>query len=141
MGRTKRLAIPIMLIALLATGCGANEGVLRSSKETPIQANAANMKTLFVKDLEAMRTAGFAFIYVVRRKDDGIIDAEDVGVIKLQTADTNRRVKTDNDRAVIIGSNKETPPNNLDVLYDRFSIEDYSEPLAADANVNANSNK
>ena len=52
-----------------------------------------------------MRTAGFTFIYALRRKDGGIMNAEDVGVIKLQTVDTNRRVKTDDDRAVLIGTN------------------------------------
>ncbi len=144
MSRAKKLAIPLSLIVFLAvfgTGCGANEGVLRSGKETPTQINIANKKTTFDKELDAMRTAGFVFIYVVRRKDGGIIDAEDVSVIKLQTVDTNRRVKTDEDRAVIIGSNYQVPPDNLALLYDRFSVENYSEPFVEGANVKANSNK
>lgn len=144
MSRIKRLAIPLLLIVFLTvsgTGCGANETVLRSGKETRIHANNANEKTSFAKDLDAMRTAGFVFIYVVRRKDGGVIDAEDVSVIKLQTVDTNRRVKADGDRAVMIGSNKQVPPDNLAVLYERFAVENYSETPIVDANVNANSNK
>jgi len=88
-----------------------------------------------------MRTAGFTFIYVVRRKDNGIIDTEDVGVIRLNTVETNRRVKADNDRAVIIGSNKQIPADNLDVLNDRFLVENYSDTPIVNEKVNVNSNK
>lgn len=86
-----------------------------------------------------MRTAGFAYVYVVRRKDNGIMNAADISAIKLQTAETNRRIKADNDRAVIIGSNIPVPANNLTLIYQRFSVEDYSEPPGADANTNTNS--
>ncbi len=144
MSSIKRLVIPLLLIVFLTvfgTGCGANETVLRSGRETTVETNIANEKTSFVKDLEAMRTARFTFIYVLRRSDGGILDADDVGVIKLQTTDTNRRVKTDNDRAVIIGTNNQVPPNNLAVLYDRFAVENYSETSVVDANGNANLNK
>lgn len=130
-----------IILAMTAFGCGANESVLRSGRETPIEIDAANAKTALEKDLDAMRTAGFTFIYVLRRRDGGVLAAEDIGVIKLQTSETNRRVKTDNDRAVIIGTNNAVPPNNLAALYDRFAVDNYSEPPAVDANVNANSNK
>ncbi|MFN0278457.1 MAG: hypothetical protein ACKVRN_07630 [Pyrinomonadaceae bacterium] len=132
-------SLTLFLMFLLA--CGANESVLRSGNETPVQANTVNEKTPFAQDFDAMRTAGFTFIYILRRKDSGTLETEDISVIKLQTADTNRRVKTDNDRAVIIGSNKEIPKENLDVLYARFAVENFSEPPVVDANVNVNANK
>ena len=144
MTRTIRQAcgfMAVLLAAGLAAGCGANESVLRSGKETPTLTNADREKTTFAKDLEAMQTAGFGFIYVLRRKDSGPIDAADVAVIKLQTVDTNRRVKSDDGRAVIIGSNYPIPPNNLAALYDRFAVENHSETPAADSNGNTNSNK
>lgn len=131
----------LTLIAIFTLACGANESVLRSGNETPVQANTANEKTPFAQDLDAMRTAGFTFIYVLRRKDGATLETEDVGVIKLQTIETNRRVKTDDDRAVIIGSNKEIPKQNLDLLYARFAVENYFEPQTVDANINANSNE
>ncbi len=130
----------VVSLAALVVSCGANETVLRSGRETPVPSNAVNEKTTFVQDLGAMRTAGFTYVYVLRRKDNGIMDAEDLAVIKLQTAETNRRVKADNDTAVIIGSNTPVPANNLAVIYQRFSVEVYSEP-SADANVNTNSVK
>jgi hypothetical protein len=131
----------VVSVAAFAASCGANETVLRSGRETPVPSGAVNEKTTFAQDLSAMRTAGFTYVYVLRRKDSGIMEAEDLSVIKLQTAETNRRIKADNDRAVIIGSNNPVLANNMSVIYQRFSMEDYSEPLAVDANMNTNSVK
>ena len=128
----------ILLLSLIGSGCGPNEGILKSGKETP-QANAASDKSSFEKDLDAMRTADFVYVYVLRRKDGGKIDAEDRGVIKVQTSLANRRVSADDDKAFIIGSNVQRPPQNMAALYARFAVEDYSQP-PANANVNANSN-
>lgn len=128
----------LIMLCVFPLACGSNESVLLSGKETPGQANDANQISDFATDLDAMRTAGFTFVFVLRRKDGGTMDAEDVGVIKLQTADTNRRVKTDDDRVVMIGSNKEIPKENLDVLYARFIIENHSLPPVVDTNTNTN---
>ena len=84
-----------------------------------------------------MRTAGFTFVYVLRRKDGGVIDAEDRGVIKLNTDGIPRRVAADEDRAFILGSNFPVPPKNLMALYARFAVENYSDPPAANTNANA----
>ncbi len=130
----------LFLLSGLFTGCGANEGILLSGKETPSQINAASEKPAFTKDLEAMRTAGFTFIYVLRRKDGGTLDTDDINVIKQHTVDTNRRVKSDNDRAVIIGSNYQLLENDLAALYDRFAVEIYSDEPPVSTNVNTNSN-
>src|SRR5207244_2039590 len=63
------------------TGCAANEKILRSGSETPsptvAKSNTATPeKVPFARDLEEMRTAGFAFIYALRRKDGGKIDVD-----------------------------------------------------------------
>ena len=87
-----------------------------------------------------MRTADFRFVYVLRRKDGGPIDAEDRGVIKVQTNIANRRVAADDDKAFIIGSNVQIPPQNMGALYDRFAVENYSPPSADTTNTNANAN-
>lgn len=126
---------------ILATSCGANESILKSGKETPAQANVESGKTPFARELDAMRTADFRFVYVLRRKDGGPINSEDRGVIKVQTALANRRVAADDDKAFIIGSNVEIPPQNMTALYNRFVVENYSPPPAAAINTNANANK
>ncbi|MBP9664336.1 MAG: hypothetical protein KBD94_06905 [Pyrinomonadaceae bacterium] len=130
------------VIGIFCAGCGANESVLKSGRETPVQANVEPAKTTIETDIEAMRTAGFTFIYVLRRKDGQKLDAEDRGVLRLQTADANRRVTSDEDKAVVIGSNYAVPPKNMFVLFDRFAVENYSPPLLpADANAPANAAK
>lgn len=128
----------LLLLAVFAAGCGANDNILRSGKETPAQANTGPEKTPIAKDIEAMQTAGFGFIYVLRRKDGGLIDAGDRGVIRLNTAETNRRVVGDEERAVVIGSKFQLDAKNTKALYDHFAVENYSPPVA---NTNANSNK
>ena len=130
-----------MLLAVFVVSCRPNEDVLRSGKETPAQVTIAAETPSFEKDLEAMRTAGFTFIYTFKRRDGKIIDAEDVRVIKQWTVDANRRVKTDYDRIVLVGSNFQLPKDNLSALYARFLVEDYPQPSVADADVNTNSSK
>ena len=125
--------------ALFAFSCAANDGMLRSGKAGD-PTNSANRKDPFVEDLDSMRTAGFPFVFVLRRKDGAKMNAEDRSIIKLQTVDMNRRVASDDDRAIIIGSHYQLPANNLAALYEKFSVENYSEP-SADTNSNVNSIK
>lgn len=131
----------LLSLLVLAAACGANEGVLRSGKDASPQANAGNQKTPFARELESMRDANFTFIYVLRRKDGTAINAEDRGVIKLRTADANRRLSSDDDKAFIIGSNVQLSPQNMIALYDRFAVENYSPPPIPETNGNANANK
>lgn len=131
----------ICLAVLFAAGCGANEGVLRSGNETSIPVNAVEDKPSLEKDLSAMHTAGFTFVYVVRRRDGQIMDSDDVRLIKELTADTNRRVKSDSDKAVLIGSNFEIPKEDFSVLKTRFLVEDNSKSPTISSNSNSNSNK
>lgn len=89
--------------------------------------------------MDEIRTADFIFVYVLRRKDGGKIDAEDRRIIKLQTGDANRRVAADDDRAIIIGSNYQLPEKNMRILYERFAVDDQSPPpKAVESNSNAN---
>ena len=123
-------------IVLFLAGCGANDTVLRAGKETPSQVTSAT--STFASDLESMRTAGFSFIYVLRRKDSELMNNEDRGVIRLNTALANRRFSADEGRAFIIGSNPPIPPQNMAALYERFAVEDYSPPPASNTNAHAN---
>ncbi len=140
---TVRCSCFVFLLSLLVltAACGANDGILRSGKDASPQANAGNQKTPFARDLESMRDADFKFIYVLRRKDGFVINAEDRGVIKLQTADANRRLSADDDKAFIIGSNVQIPPKNMIALYERFAVENYSPPPLPETTTNANADK
>ena len=129
------------LISILFCSCGANENILKSGKETPGPTSADIKKSSFDQDLDSMKTAGFGFIYVLRRKDGQPIDAEDRGVIKIQTVDMNRRVSTDDGKAFIIGSNFVMPAEKLAALQARFAVEDLSPGPQPPTNANAPANK
>lgn len=132
------VTIATLAIACLSYGCGGNEAILMSGKETPRAVNSAPAKPPVEKELDAMRTAGFQFIYVLKRKDGGKLDAEDRGAIKLNTADANRRVATDDELAIVIGTNMQIPPDNMAALYQRFAVDNYSQAVE---NSNSNANK
>ena len=117
----------IFIIAL--TACGANDKILQSGKETPN--TNATPRAAIDDDLTAMRNADFRFVFVLRRKDGGAIDAEDRAVIKANTSEANRRVSSDNDKAFVIGTNTALPPEKLAALYQRFAVENHSPQPAA----------
>lgn len=121
--------------------CGANDSILKSGKETSPQTNVAPSETTFVKELEEFRTADFRYIFVLRRKDGGEIDAEDRSVIKLNTDGANRRVSADNGKAIIIGTNNQIPPKNIAAINAHFAVENYSPASETNSNANANAAK
>ncbi|CAN5365284.1 hypothetical protein BH20ACI1_BH20ACI1_01780 [soil metagenome] len=83
----------------------------------------------FQSDLQTMRTAGFDYIFVFRRKDGGVFDAEDKAYLKANSPSvTNRFILSDDDKAVIAGSGYEFPTENLEALRKRFDVEDYLTP-------------
>ncbi len=124
-GKTlKTLILALWVAATIA--CGANDNILRSGKDPLVRSNAEPEKTSFAQDLDAMRTAGFSFIYVLRRKDGGAIDPEDKSVIRVHTTQANRRVSADDGKVVIVGSNFQLAAHNMTALYQRFAVENYS---------------
>lgn len=118
--------------------CGANEGILKSGKDPAVSTNSTPTRSTIEADIEAMRTANFEFIFVIRRKDGAEIDAEDRGVIKLNTDGVNRRITSDNGKAFVIGSNSPIPADKIAALYDRFAVENYSPPESNTVNGNVN---
>ena len=132
-----RIRFGSIVLLLALTACGANDKILQSGKQTPDP--NATPRSAIDDDLTAMRNADFRFVFVLRRKDGGAIDAGDRAVIKANTAEANRRVASDNDRAFVIGTNNALPPEKLAALYERFAVEDHSPAPTTDANYNANS--
>ena len=120
--------VSFSLLALCS--CGANEQILRSGKDSPSPANVGSPKSTLDQEIEAMRTADFRYIWVLRRKDGAVLDAADKTAIRGNTVDMNRRVLADEDRALIIGSNVVPFKENFEVLAARFDVQDFStEPV------------
>jgi hypothetical protein len=134
--------IALLILALVGLAC-ANQTILNSSepKREPIPPSE-QPKDSFERALRGVQSGDFTYILVFRRKDGGAFDTEDKRFVKANTpAETNQFVLTDEDRAVIAGSNFPFPPENIKVLGERFNIEDYSKPEAKEANKNTNEAK
>jgi hypothetical protein len=132
---------------LLFIGCQPNQAILDSQNksQTPNVATSSDAPTInvFESDVKSMQTANFDFIYVFRRKDGGKLTAEDKKFAKANAPfETNRFVVSDEERAIIAGSNTKFAPANLEALKSGFEVTDVSKPESetknADSNVNAN---
>ena len=82
-----------------------------------------------------MRNVDFDFIYVFRRKDGGVFDAEDKKYLKANSPIfTNRFVLSEENKAAIAGSSYKFESQNLEKLQERFVIENFSKPESQDSN-------
>jgi hypothetical protein len=129
--------LTICFAAIAVCSCGPNERIMNSAAENRSeQLRAANTISdsapaprTFEQDLNAMRNADFSFIYVFRRKDGGVLDADDKSFITRTTpSEINRRALADEGRALILGSNFRLPDDKLKLFKERFSFEDHSKP-------------
>ena len=131
--------ITLALVAIVATACAPNERILQSANENTsgasesaaMNSNIASSVSSFDQDLNAMRTADFNFIYVLRRKDGATLRGDDKSFLsRTIPSEMNRRQVSDEGRAVIIGSNFRLSPELVKVFRDRFALEDHSKPGA-----------
>lgn len=126
-GRGDTFLFTCLLSAVFLTAGCANEDIRKSGKPSPTAANAESPKSTVDDEVAAMRTANFRFIWVIRRKDGGVLNAADKAIIRPNTVDMNRRVVTDDGMAVIIGSNAAPFKENFDALASAFAIQDLSQ--------------
>lgn len=134
------VVLGVALFCFAALACGPNPNVLRSGKETPAPVTGERPVSSFEKDLDSLRTANFEYIFALRRKDGGKLDADDKAFIKQnKPSEINRVIVSDEDKAVLAGSHFPFPPDALKLLQTRFIVEDFSS--ATEKNVNANVNR
>lgn len=122
-------------ILLMSTACGPNERIMNSSRESEAESNAFNSQmnsrpklSSFDGDIQAMRDADFNFIYVFRRKDGGVFDADDKRFVAERTPpEINRRRLGDEGKWIILGSNFRVAPDSLTEMKERFIFEDFSK--------------
>lgn len=131
MGQNGIKSVIVGASLLAFVGCGPNQRIIQSGNENP-PANLFSGKvepavSSFERDIEAMRTAEFYFILVFRRKDRAAFDAEDKQFLAANIpTEVNRRQISDDGKALIVGTNFLIPDNMLNVLIDRFDLEDLS---------------
>ncbi|MEO8648570.1 MAG: hypothetical protein ABI539_05330 [Acidobacteriota bacterium] len=144
-----RKAFLSVAVLVAATACGPNQRILESSNahsntssdiSSPVAAdNAADTALTIRRDIDAMKTADFNFIFVFRRKDGGVIDNDDKQFVNRNTpAETNRRQLSDGGRAIIMGANYRWPPETIRIFGERFDVEDHSKPESEMIKPNSN---
>jgi hypothetical protein len=119
----------LALTACLLCGCKASNSSSTSNSGSTQPRAAQTPRTDFEKQLEYVRTGQFHHIYVFSRKDGGVFDRDDVDYLTANSPvgeKTNMRVKTEDGRRVIIGTNFEYEQAQFDALSKRFNIEDYT---------------
>ncbi len=102
---------------------------MNSSVKESQPKNAVTVQSGFESDLEAMRTANFNFIYVLRKKNGNEFSPEDRKFAGQNIpTEMNRRTVSDSEKAIIVGSNFRMPSENMEILVERFTFDDLSKP-------------
>ena len=127
-----RISLAIIAAALFAAGCGPNEAILKSSRNTNgvPEATLAPSKTTFEQELGAMRDAGFDYIFIIRRKDGGEFADDDRKFLRETIpVEINRRVAADGGKAFILGSGFAIDNNVIAAWRKRFNVEEESKKV------------
>lgn len=136
------IAVTALAAVCLLAACGPHPRFANANSNSAETANARPQRSQTERDIESMRTADFEFVYVFRRKDGGVLDADDRRVLNEQKPPEINRVKlSDEGRAAIFGSNFPLPEPQMKALREKLAFEDLSRPQPApppDTNVNAN---
>lgn len=143
--RNKIITLFLTVFVVSIFGCQPNSSILNSQKSGDKPTTTSNNENVerpqdeFEFALKRMQKSGFTQIFVMRRSDGGTIDKEDGKYIKQNSPPgTNQFVLTDKDRAVIAGSNFPFTPENLEMLREKFSVEDFSPKENTETNTNSN---
>lgn len=140
-----RTSILFAALALVVCSCAPNQRIVESngqwSNAEANRAAATPVRSSIEQDIDAMRTADFIFIYVIRRKDGGPLDNEDKRFASaVIPSEMNRRTVADEGKAILIGSNFRMPDESIKLIEERFAVEDLSRDPGP-ANVNSQANR
>jgi len=140
-----RTSIFLVALAFVVCSCTPNQRIVESNGQwSNAEANrtvATPVRSSLEQDIEAMRTADFVFIYVIKRKDGVPLDADDKRFASaVIPGEMNRRTVSDEGKAILIGSNFRMPDDSRKLIEERFVVEDLSRE-AAPANVNSRASR
>lgn len=125
--------ICLAFISIFGLACEPSPSMMENSSVPAPSENAqtdSNLTSL-EREIRDMKKVDFLFIYVLKRKDDGVFNKEDKQYIRdNRPVEINRFIATDDEKAFIAGSNFDFPKDNMENLRKRFVIENYSKPAA-----------
>lgn len=111
----------IFAAAFLSAAC-MNQTVLNDGKPDPnAPVGTPRVKTI-EDDLRAAKTAGYLFIYLVKRKDGGQIDYHDKLLLSSRTKNAARRSASEDGTAFTIAGNQPLTEEDIGALNTRFAV-------------------
>jgi hypothetical protein len=120
----------VFLISMLfVAACEPAPSMMENRTVTPLPVKESEEK-LTSLEREIRDADSFSVILVFKRKDGGVFTGEDKKYLSAnKPANINRAILTDDEKAVVIGSNFLFPPEKLEALRKRFVVEDHSKPV------------
>jgi len=116
------------LFACLCVACGPDPRQTANDSPTPAPTVDVSKKKTFDDDLTFVRTGGFQYVFVLRRKDGGNWAGSDTTFLRNNSpSQTNQRLLSDDGKAVILGTNFRFYPGQWDALHKEFDFQDMSE--------------
>jgi hypothetical protein len=119
------LTAMVTLTALAFTGCRRGASSNDETPDTSTYRPEATPATQFERDMQYVRGAHFAHVWIFSRKDGKELTKEDSEALRTNAPKVVDWVKTDQNR-VIAGSNFPLEGPQLEALQKRFNIEDYT---------------
>lgn len=118
-----------LISCLFAAACEPAPSMLENRAATPLPVKESEEK-LTSLEREIRDAESFLIILVFKRKDGGVFTGDDKKYLSAnKPANINRAILTDDEKAVVVGSNFLFPPENLEALRKRFVVEDHSKPV------------
>jgi hypothetical protein len=125
-----KILFPLISLVTFAAGCVADQRILNSTpamrpnREVRVVSNSG-------QEIRDMKTARLPFVFLIRRKDGGVITSEDkVFLSKTTPRELNRKVLSDDGKTFVFGSSFIVPSQTLSAWRSRFEVEDKSEALS-----------
>jgi hypothetical protein len=132
--RALRLQLALVIFtSLVATGCGskAGSGIADDSETSGIRMvnRTPEVKVSSVEeDIAAMRDAGIGNIFVIRKSDRSVFNAEDKDFLRTNIPlEVNRILSSDEGKAFIVGSTFRIPDENIEAWKRRFVVQEKTE--------------
>lgn len=134
--RKLKIIFALILAAMFAIACGntANNKAERGNSATansnsPANAAPQTPQTPLESELARLQRANFRQIIAFSRKDAGQLTSEDIEYFReyAPSEQINQRLRTDDGKYIVAGTNFVFTPEQLGALQKRFVIEDFSE--------------
>lgn len=122
------LKTALILLCLFALSSCGNSKPANQANNASAQSStpAASPKTAFDQDLEYVRKGQYTYVWVLARKDGKEIDKDDGAFLRKTAPQVVDWIITDQGKKVIAGTNFDLAQGNLELLKQRFAVEDYS---------------